>query len=881
MVTYMNAKNAEQYHVLFSKAAEILKTEQPSNIGQNLETLNISWDNFKIGSLNEYFAYLEDLMAVTTGDQQRFFLRLPLDEEVFSINADTRIINIPTSFARNGVGVQGDEMAEVVYFSIDRFFDSMDLARHDVNIVIQWEAKNKNKETIKGFSRNFGKDLESDPGKMIFGWPISKELTEIGGTIKFAVRFYIENTDREFTYSFTTLPAEVFVNSSLDYDLINSAVKEVDHGDIITQRVRSNAIYDSSTYEVPAIPTITTRLQVLGYEDMKIVDLPTDGTGIKLIVGAKPTTSGIIQYDWKKYAYNSNATEEDLMYDKQPVFLNEDPTAQIEYIYIEEKNDIPVDTQNRYYKRNGNVYELVNLTEFEKDTDTQTYKYYQDDNDEEIRGFELSGGNQGHYVSLFTQLSQATVHSVGKYSADIIAKFLINSVHSPEAEVGSITIPGPQKPIISFDENQKFSTDDNGVKIANLISDNGSEVTLKVKAEPGETGKSPAEVGENPQVTLKYNWKKENGEDVFSTVKVKALSSNSCPSSMSEEIKDDVKYNQDHIIKVVQNGNTITVYANDLREFLSTNPYQRDDEYAQVALDIDTGLDDITQTTWGSSQGISSNFDNTDVTEAESWGLASGHFVFWYKMNEETTRFLGDTQLTFKVGTDISAEVEYNLNEDNSELTISGLQSTELDEKYYVEVTAIRNYIDTKSNSDIYRITNSPEKPVIKYRLFNPTTQQFYLEEKDYQSQNNIVNIDHRPGTTSTLSFSIAPPAQYDKIGYIWMRVRTDSNAYDWENDAAKLQVDLDDSIADLVGIIPNPEGQMDYTVEAPLDQARKYIYSLPALGEPGPELENNGPKCTLTDDNPAGLYYCIVINELNGHVNANVSPFFKVSKNV
>ena len=48
------------------------------------------------------------------------FSVLPLDEDVFEIDANTRLIKVPSSFATNGISVQGDEVAEVIYFEINR-----------------------------------------------------------------------------------------------------------------------------------------------------------------------------------------------------------------------------------------------------------------------------------------------------------------------------------------------------------------------------------------------------------------------------------------------------------------------------------------------------------------------------------------------------------------------------------------------------------------------------------------------------------------------------------------------------------------------------------------------------------------------------------------
>jgi len=144
MITRITEKNAQLYRVLFDKAAKKLKAAQPSSLNEAVIEYFDSWDNFSISSLNEYYAYLRDLVDIAnqTEEEKAFFVRLPLDEDVFAIDANTRNITVPASFARNGVGVQGDEMAEILYFTIDRYFDAVDLASSNILIAIQWEARN-------------------------------------------------------------------------------------------------------------------------------------------------------------------------------------------------------------------------------------------------------------------------------------------------------------------------------------------------------------------------------------------------------------------------------------------------------------------------------------------------------------------------------------------------------------------------------------------------------------------------------------------------------------------------------------------------------------------------------------------------------------------
>ena len=74
--------------------------------------------DLKITTVDEYFHWIADLGAIN-----RKFTMLPLEEltdDVFIINANTRGINVPNNFKKNGIAVQGDHAAEVVYFKIDR-----------------------------------------------------------------------------------------------------------------------------------------------------------------------------------------------------------------------------------------------------------------------------------------------------------------------------------------------------------------------------------------------------------------------------------------------------------------------------------------------------------------------------------------------------------------------------------------------------------------------------------------------------------------------------------------------------------------------------------------------------------------------------------------
>ena len=129
MITYVNKDNSRKYRILYDKAYETL-VEAKKNNHEALVDLD---DIVYIDSLEQYFYYLPYLIQLNQdGDQYyatsgRRYAILPLDEEHFEIDANSRAITVPASFRKNGIAVKGDQVAEIVYFRIARYFDFMDL----------------------------------------------------------------------------------------------------------------------------------------------------------------------------------------------------------------------------------------------------------------------------------------------------------------------------------------------------------------------------------------------------------------------------------------------------------------------------------------------------------------------------------------------------------------------------------------------------------------------------------------------------------------------------------------------------------------------------------------------------------------------------------
>ena len=169
------------------------------------EELRVKSDNqIDISNIEEFFGHIEDIAVI-----DRKFLRLPLDEPMFVINANTRKIEVPTEFKANGLSVQGDHLAETVFFCIDRYFDYTDLGT-DTDIIINWKMGSKT-----GKTRYFILSKDIIPGSLVFGWPISKIVTEKSGALTFAVEINKTNSQNEITYRFNTLAASINIKDGL------------------------------------------------------------------------------------------------------------------------------------------------------------------------------------------------------------------------------------------------------------------------------------------------------------------------------------------------------------------------------------------------------------------------------------------------------------------------------------------------------------------------------------------------------------------------------------------------------------------------------------------------------------------------------------------
>lgn len=402
MITKITDKNRTAYNDLFKIANNDLKLS-----GESMIT-----------SINDYFTKLDQLVKLTPFNPK--YVILPLDEDFFEIDANKREIKIPDSF-KNGASVVGDQGAEVIFFIIDRYFDTMDLDNQ--NIYIEWDAPESS-----GFSLEFARDTQSQPGKIIFGWALSDDITAAAGEVKFAVRFFTtkENGDgeNEIQYSFSTLPSKIKINETLNFDLTDEGITTLNPNDLILKRIIASTP-DGGVIE----PIVPEALTVSWLKDKHNIEFESDEDGNKININdqvqAYSTDGGIIEY--KLYRKNNDQTWE---------FLKAIPETHIQ----------TTDTQREI----NNSYYLL-------DVNNKLIPY---------SGEIYSGGVDNDGNKIYELFAIYDIDETGEYSIRAYSN-VKGYLSEKYCDLGTYTIPSPSEIIFSDTNNYNIILDEETGK-ANL-----------------------------------------------------------------------------------------------------------------------------------------------------------------------------------------------------------------------------------------------------------------------------------------------------------------------------------------------------------------------------------------------------------------------------
>lgn len=382
MIVTVNNNNSDKYLNLFTEAYEYLKELDSGYVDINQE---------RFSSLAEYYSHMADFFE----NQKYKYVMLPLDEEPFIIDLNTRSINVPTSFVKCA-SVQSDQLAETIIFITDRYFDYMDLA--NTEIYVQWTIPENKKTGVaeyKGATRVEMIDLETEPGKIKFAWPLNDKITEFPGTVKFSVRFFrIDGADtNKLLYSLNTLEASIIIREALQSNLNTEATVESPISDKSFQKAILNSLFSTEGVVPPVQPVYFAPGQniiadtMMEVDDIKVVSLDNDTITLK--VQAVVADAGEITYKW---FYKD---EKGSYYDCEnyPVFnANGEPTDEVTTF--------------------GTVRDIFVKMDPQPTERVVNERYYYEDA-ENANGYSLYTGDMPAEVDLFERFSTFTVPSSG------------------------------------------------------------------------------------------------------------------------------------------------------------------------------------------------------------------------------------------------------------------------------------------------------------------------------------------------------------------------------------------------------------------------------------------------------------------------------------
>lgn len=253
--------DAHEVHV------DSVEFRKQDSAGNYLEDIDVDVMRQDLNLLNEY---VQVVQAILDNRQSMAYSRLglyiqaPFYEKYFEVDPNKRTISIPDGFKANGVAVNGDHLAEILWFHMPRFFDVTDLyncALPGGSLRIIWRntasASKEATPAVPVAIMPFGDDL-------YFGWYLTEDATFAAGNIEFALEFIINRpgaeagTTAEPGFRLYTQPATVAVKTGLNLDNISTELEDV-----------SDKLYDRAVYS-GVINTITAAAPVI------TKNLPTD-----------------------------------------------------------------------------------------------------------------------------------------------------------------------------------------------------------------------------------------------------------------------------------------------------------------------------------------------------------------------------------------------------------------------------------------------------------------------------------------------------------------------------------------------------------------------------------------------------------------------------
>ena len=172
--------------------------------------------------------YLELLYKIQDPNRQTQVIKLPKDEPICKIDLDTRQISVPDAVKV----VEFDHNSETLYFSVDRFYDNVDLST--LFAVVQYKNADPAGNPKNGYIYAVPYfDISTLPNqgeedKMLLQWAIEGPATAFPGKVSFSIKFYriseVEAEDengntilvKTYDYILNTLTSSITILHGMD-----------------------------------------------------------------------------------------------------------------------------------------------------------------------------------------------------------------------------------------------------------------------------------------------------------------------------------------------------------------------------------------------------------------------------------------------------------------------------------------------------------------------------------------------------------------------------------------------------------------------------------------------------------------------------------------
>lgn len=396
MITKITPENITRYKILFEKVNKILGLPKKNEQGSEIPA---------ISTLDEYFQHLYEISQIDPS-----LIILPLDEEKFSIDGNSRKIVVPQAFTKNGIGVQGDHYAEYIYFEIDRYFENIDFGSPSITAVVEFIDANQQKH----FTKAWIKYTDEKSSKVLIGWPITQDVTSKAGSIKFSVRLF-ELDGNSYKRSFGTLIGQLVVNPSLDFAISKAEIDNIQgkldadvEGEVLRRMIDSPAA-DYSKEKVVSPVFLFRYKEGVGPKDPCSADA---GDVLKV----QAIAPGSVTYSWFK--------------DKTPI------TAEKVYKKLETFKENVLIYENKGTDK-APVYRLADVSE---ETFANGGPYY-----ESYSEYTLPSSKDGEIMSDIT----GTYRCVAENNMYGFSRSSDDTHNIPEGQtdedciIGNVTVPGP------------------------------------------------------------------------------------------------------------------------------------------------------------------------------------------------------------------------------------------------------------------------------------------------------------------------------------------------------------------------------------------------------------------------------------------------------